>query len=107
MSDHSIVTVLGAGASASGGYPLARDLFPKLEQFGNTLGDDHKLMRIAIGHVIAQARELDCLTPDDLALQAHQRRAGGRAQLPRFAANVSVRKDRDRSILFAFGEAGL
>ena len=36
MSDQSIVTVLGAGASAGCGYPLARDLFPRLEQLVRT-----------------------------------------------------------------------
>jgi hypothetical protein len=77
MSDQSIVTVLGAGASASCGYPLAADLFPRLEEFGNTLGENRRLLKIAIEHVIAKARELECLTPDDLAFQIEQRRLGG------------------------------
>jgi hypothetical protein len=77
VSDQSIVTVLGAGASARCGYPLAKDLFPKLEQFGSTLPENCKVIRAVIDHVISQAKELDCLTPDDLALQAHQRRGGG------------------------------
>ena len=58
MSDRSIVTVLGAGASASCGYPLANELFPRLEEFGRTFGEDRRLIRAAIEHVVAEAGRL-------------------------------------------------
>lgn len=77
MSDRTIVTVLGAGATASCGYPCAIDLFPQIEKFGETLGDDCRYLKQAINFVIAKAAELQCHTPDELAFQMHQRRLGG------------------------------
>jgi hypothetical protein len=77
MRQTAIVTVLGAGTSTCCGYPLAADLFPRLEEFGKTLGENQRLLRTAIEHVASRAQELECATPDDLALQVEQRRFGG------------------------------
>lgn len=81
MSDGLIVTVLGAGASASCGYPMAKDLFPAIAVFGGSLGDNCTHLKTAIDHVIKKAEELGCTTPDDLAFQMHQSRGGG---MPRY-----------------------
>jgi hypothetical protein len=73
----TIITVLGAGASAQCGFPLARTLFPRAKEFGESLGDGCAKLRSVIEHVVKRAEELNCLTPDDLALQMYQRRFGG------------------------------
>lgn len=77
MSDGLIVTVLGAGASATCGYPLAKNLFPAIGTFGASLGEGCTHLKVAIDHVIKKAEEFGCATPDDLAFQMHQRRGGG------------------------------
>jgi hypothetical protein len=77
MDDGTIVTVLGAGVSSGSGFPLARDLFPRVREFGESLGDSCHKLRLVIEHVVKKADELGCLTPDDLALQMYQRRFGG------------------------------
>lgn len=79
MSEKLIVTVLGAGASFSCGYPLAKNLFQELERFGANLGENCALIKLATAQVIKKASELGCLTPNDLAFQMLQRRVGGMA----------------------------
>jgi hypothetical protein len=76
MSQSSIVTVLGAGASLQSGFPLADDFFPSVKTFGQSLGENCRQLRKVIEYVVAKAQELGCLTPDDLALQMYQTRAG-------------------------------
>jgi hypothetical protein len=76
INDRPIVTILGAGASESCGFPLARDLFPKITAFGATLDKNCAHLKNAINHVIKKAEEFGCATPDDLAFQMHQRRGG-------------------------------
>jgi hypothetical protein len=73
----TIVTVLGAGATAACGYPLAQQLFPRLSEYGNLLGDNCQRLRSAIDHVVTKAAELGCSTPDDLARRMHHSRHGG------------------------------
>lgn len=80
MDDKLIVTVLGAGASANCGYPLAKNLFPQIGAFGESLGPNCTNLKTVIGLVIKKAEEFDCTTPDDLAFQMHQRRGGGMAR---------------------------
>ena len=77
------MTVLGAGASASCGYPLAYDFLPRLEAYSKVVGENCPRLKIAIDHVVSRSRELNCLTPDDLAFRVHQLRAGG---VPRYRA---------------------
>jgi hypothetical protein len=77
MDRQLIVYVLGAGASARCGYPLAADLFPRLKEYGESIRNNCPLLHSAIEYVVAKANEMGCLTPDDLALQALQRRRGG------------------------------
>ena len=76
MSDGLIITVLGAGASSQCGFPLADDFFPAVKAFGESLGENCRQLRKVIEYVVAKAQELDCLTPDDLALQMYQTKTG-------------------------------
>jgi hypothetical protein len=77
MNDGTIITVFGAGTSAQCGFPLARDLFQRVKEFGESLGDRCPKLRLVIDQVIKKTAELGCSTPDDLALQMYQRRYGG------------------------------
>ena len=76
MKDGCIITVLGAGASVKCGFPLANDFFPSVKAFGESLGENCRQLRKVIAYVVAKAQDLDCLTPDDLALQMYQTRTG-------------------------------
>jgi hypothetical protein len=76
MTDGQIVTVLGAGASLGCGYPLADDFFPRVRAFGESVAANSPQLSRVIDYVVVKARELDCLTPDDLALRMYQTRYG-------------------------------
>lgn len=76
MSDGYIITVLGAGASAGCGFPLADDFFPRAKAFGELVAAKCPVLKRVIDYVVAKAQELDCLTPDDLALRMYQTRFG-------------------------------
>jgi hypothetical protein len=78
MSDRDLtLTVLGAGTSAGCGYPLAKEFFPALREFGNSLGSGCEKLRTAIEYVIAEAASVGAQTIDDLTLQALRTRFGG------------------------------
>jgi hypothetical protein len=76
VNDGHIITVLGAGASAQCGFPLADDFFPRVRAFGESLGENCLRLKQVIDYVVTKAGELDCLTPDDLALRMYQTRRG-------------------------------
>jgi hypothetical protein len=76
MKEGHIITVLGAGASARCGFPLADDFFPRVKTFGESLGENCRQLQQVIDYVVTKAREFDCLTPDDLALRMYQTRYG-------------------------------
>jgi hypothetical protein len=76
MEDGYVITVLGAGASVGCGYPLADDFFACVKAFGESVSEKCPRLSQVIDYVVAKAEELDCLTPDDLALQMYQTRFG-------------------------------
>jgi hypothetical protein len=76
MDDGTTVTVFGAGVSRHCGFPLADDFFPGASAFGESLGEKCPQLRRVIEHVVKRAQELECLTPDDLALRMYQTRVG-------------------------------
>lgn len=76
VNDGHIITVFGAGASAQCGFPLADDFFPRVRTFGESLGENCRRLKQVIDYVVTKAEELDCLTPDDLALRMYQARRG-------------------------------
>jgi hypothetical protein len=55
---------------------LADDFFPRVKAFGESLGENCRRLQQVIEHVVTKAQELDCLTPDDLALRMYQTRYG-------------------------------
>jgi hypothetical protein len=59
------------------GYPLADNFFPRAKVFGESMADKCPQLKRVIDYVVAKAEELDCLTPDDLALRMYQTRYGG------------------------------
>jgi hypothetical protein len=59
------------------GYPLADNFFPRAKAFGESVADKCPLLKRVIDYVVGKAEELDCLTPDDLALRMYQTRYGG------------------------------
>jgi hypothetical protein len=50
-----VVIVLGAGTSACCGYPMARDFFPRLAGFGESLGPSCPKIKRAIEYVTGEA----------------------------------------------------
>src|SRR5947199_4267374 len=76
MQNGHIITVLGAGASAGCGYPLADDFFARVKIFGESVAEKCPRLSRVIDYVVAKAKELDCLTPDDLALRMYQTKHG-------------------------------
>src|SRR5438270_4173567 len=72
-----IIVVLGAGTSARCGYPMAADFFAGLQAYGSSLPDSCPKLKLAIDHVVAEARQSASLTVDDLARVALLRRGGG------------------------------
>jgi len=76
MEDGYVITVLGAGASVGCGYPLADDFFGCVKAFGESVSEKCPRLSQVIDYVVAKAEELDCLTPDDLALRMYQTRFG-------------------------------
>jgi hypothetical protein len=72
-----IIVVLGAGTSARCGYPMAADFFAVLQAYGSSLPDSCPKLKLAIDHVVAEARQSASLTVDDLARVALLRRRGG------------------------------
>jgi hypothetical protein len=72
-----ILVVLGAGTSAGCGFPMGADFFASLQAYGASLPDTCQKLRIAIDHVVAEAKQSASLTVDDLARVALLRRGGG------------------------------